>query len=69
MPVQFVVYVEACETLNFLEMVLEHLQAKIPNRLNVLMQIQLEQEAAPKRMIDDKALKRCYQVRLEIEFV
>lgn len=69
MLIQFVVFrVEASEVLRFLEMVLERSSAKIQNRLSVLMQKQWEQNVAPEKMIDDKALKGCYGARLELKF-
>jgi hypothetical protein len=59
--------VEASEVLKFLEM-LERSPARIQNRLSGLMQKRWEQNVAPEKMIDDKALKRCYGAHLELEF-
>jgi hypothetical protein len=64
---QFVVFrVEACEILNFLEMVLERTLARIQNRLSVLMQKQWGQNVVPEKMIVDKGVCRA---RLKLEFV
>ena len=69
MLIQFVVFrVEACEVLNFLEMGLECTLARIQNRQSVLLQKQWEQNAVPKKMIDDKAVCRA-RLELKLESV